>query len=733
MEISYSEIENAIRAIAGASTFEIRCLGTRKGQVDSGYFDSPSEAAAILCGSPHWYKGVYITPNAVDPNLKARSANRLKQWADYTTTDPDITRRKWLLIDIDAKRPAGISSTKAEHEEALKRAGTVASFLSMYGFPQPMLNDSGNGAHLMYSINEENAPEIRDELQTFLHILAALFNDDNCEIDKSVFNAARIWRLPGTWAKKGDSTEDRPHRKSEIIQYADPFNTLSFVRVLRFNAQFADSVKTQPVNQRKTTGEYPDDEKLYKRLNDYAMHNLKLWVPNFFPDAREYKEGFRVASADIGENYEEDLTIHPLPMGIKYFGVADQGDVKEGRRTPVSIISEYSLKTNKLDAARKLSDCLNFPLSEFDALPINNNNSTPMVVGLTGLAELSGGRSNFDFRSIKSISQLQRQEFRPIKWVVKDLLPSGNIMLVARPKMRKTWLALQLAMAVAAGRTFLGHECIKGEVLFLALEDNERRISERIRIMQRFEIEPPDLSAFKYFTGGVSIAANGKQIITDPDEAKRMDAMFPKGEEGVHALEQYIDANPKTSCIIIDTLAHFRGARVSRDVYEEDYRAMMPITRLASKKEILIIPVHHEKKGNAERGIGADFLEDVSGSAGITGGIDGVISIKGRRGVQEETESRKILVSGRDIPHDYEFDVAFDAEQGGWINSAKEDAKVTVLRVLQNYPVLNQQELRHMLPNIGAARLSKALIELKLEGKVDHGRHGYNLKRGHDV
>lgn len=735
MELDYAELERAFTAIAGNSVFEVRCLGSRKGQIDSGYFDSPGEAAAALVGSANWYKGIYVTPNPVLPELKARAHNRLKQWADFTTTDRDISRRHWLLIDIDPRRPSGISSSDEEHEIALKRARNLASFLDLYGFPQPMINDSGNGAHVMYRIDEENSDEVRDEIQTFLHIISDMFTDDKCEIDKTVFNAARIWRVPGTWSKKGDSVTERPHRKSQTLQYADFFKVLSFVSILRFNAQFSTYVNL-PKQAAKTKGEYPQDEQIYKRLNTYALENLSKWVPHFFPDAREYREGYRIASEDIGESYEEELTVHPLPMGIKYFGVADQGDATEGRRTPVQIISEYSLHVDKATAAKALSVQLNFPISEFDVLPVANH-STPVVMSaansLVGIAELTGAKRQFDFGAIKSISDLQRQSFKATTWIVDKLLPAGSLMLAARPKMRKTWLALQLAIAVASGREFLGHKCNKCDVLYLALEDNERRIQNRIRTLQKFELDPPDLSGFKYFTGGISVAGNGQVVVTDQEEFDRMEQFFPRGDEGVQALDQYLTEFPKTKVIIIDTLAHFRGDRLSRDIYESDYKAMMPITRLASKHDILIILVTHEKKGNADRGIGSDFLEDVTGSAGMTGGVDGVISIKGRRGAQDQTEARKILISGRDIPFDYEFDVAFDADQGGWINGSKEDAKETILQTLAKYPVLNKQEIGHMLPNVGIARISKALIELKAEGKVEHSRNGYNLKRGYDI
>lgn len=736
MELDYSELERSLTAIVGGGTFEIRCLGTRKGQIDSGYFDAPAEAAAAVAGSASWYKGIYVTPNPVAPELKARAHNRLKQWADFTTTDKDITARRWLLIDVDAVRPAGISSSDEEHKEALKRANTIASFLSFYGFPQPMVNSSGNGAHIMYTINERNTDEIRDEIQTFLHIMHAMFSDDKCEVDRSVFNAARIWRVPGTWAKKGDSVEDRPHRKSEILQYADPFKALSFTTLIRFNNQFASNVALPKPHGEKHKSEYPADEKIYQRLNRYALENLKDWVPHFFNEAREYQQGYRVPSDSIGESFEEELTIHPLPMGIKYFGVADQDDATEGRRTPVSVIAEYSMHVSKDAAAKALSNHLNFPISEFDVLPISNNSSTHnlnAMNAISGIAELTGAKRQFDFGSVRTVAELQQKEFKPITWVVDKLLPSGSIMLAARPKMRKTWLALQLATAIASGGEFLGHKCFKSDVLFLALEDNERRIQNRIKTMQRFDMQPPDLSGFRYFTGGITITASGQALVTDQNEYDLMEAMFPRGDEGVQALDAYLKEYPNTKCVIIDTLAHFRGDRMSRDIYESDYKAMMPITRLASKHDILIILVTHEKKGNADRGIGGDFLEDVTGSAGMTGGVDGVISIKGARGRQSETESRKILISGRDIPNDYEFDVAFDAEQGGWINGAKEDAKDIILRTLEQYPILNKQDIGIMLPNLGNARISRALIELKAEGKVEQNRNGYNLKRGFDI
>ena len=75
-----------------------------------------------------------------------------------------------------------------------------------------------------------------------------------------------------------------------------------------------------------------------KQLNDAAMANLKAWVPELFPTAGEYHDGFRVTSADLGRDNDEDLSI--VPEGIKDFGVHDLDDPREGKRTPIDIVME---------------------------------------------------------------------------------------------------------------------------------------------------------------------------------------------------------------------------------------------------------------------------------------------------------------------------------------------------------------------------------------------------------
>jgi hypothetical protein len=728
----YAELEYAFSTfVEPGQVFEVRLLHHNKKRIDAGYFNDPVHAATAIAGLQDSYAGIYFTPNPVAPDLAARSYNRISPWATLTTMDNHILRRRWLLIDIDPIRPSGISSTQEELENAFKVGCIVKNMLEFeYGWPLPYQNVSGNGCHLLYEMDEPNTEEARDAIATFLKTLNGRFKALGCEVDTTCFNAARIFRVPGTWARKGDNIPTRPHRKAHMLADAFIRRKLTLAEIVAFNIT---NLKYHPQGAlstvrsgTKSKSEYPDDEKLYRGLNRHALERVKEWVPVYFPSAREYKEGFRVASADLGLDYEEDLTIHPPPLGIKYFGISDQGDATEGRRTPVALVAEFTTGGDKAKAARLLADTLKVPLSEFDIL------SSVGLDGTRDLSTLPGATPTqpvYDFRRVPSMADLQKRTFKEPKWVIPNVLPTGTILLAARPKMRKTFLALQLALAVCGGRKFLDWKCNQGDVLFLGLEDNERRLKARIKLLQTLELNPPDLSGFRYWTGGVDISpTTGREYISNPEEAERAYNAFPRGQAGVDALERFLDMYPSTRLIIIDTYAHFRDQSNNRDVYQRDVDQMMPITRMAAAREVCVLIVHHEKKGQASQE-SADFMEDASGTAGITGSVDGVMSIKGKRGIQQESEERKLLLSGRDVPHDFELDMAFDAERGGWLPAAKQDVRAAILKLLERHPYMTQIEFGSVLPNVSRSRISQVLTTMKFENLIVQGRAGYSLPR----
>lgn len=127
----------------------------------SGYFTDTAALARVVevLDTDPAVHGIYVTLNEVNPALLARRANRIKMHlsrSDATTSDADITRRRWLPIDIDPVRPGGVSSTDIEHERALGKAKEIAAWLTDLGFPEPGRGDSGNGAHLLYRIDLPN-------------------------------------------------------------------------------------------------------------------------------------------------------------------------------------------------------------------------------------------------------------------------------------------------------------------------------------------------------------------------------------------------------------------------------------------------------------------------------------------------------------------------------------------------------------------------------------------------
>jgi hypothetical protein len=218
------EILRALELLAEPEhVIELRLLdvqnqGQRIPTTMSGYFDDFKLLANSALKYGGTAKGVYITLNPVNPALLARASNRVRTVGkhDPLTSDPDIMKRRWLPIDLDPVRPSGISSTDQEHALAVARAFQIRDALGLVGWPDPIIGDSGNGAHLLYRIE---LPASDNELvKRCLKALARRFDDDQVKIDHAVFNPARIWKLYGTVNRKGDSVPERPHRLARILE-----------------------------------------------------------------------------------------------------------------------------------------------------------------------------------------------------------------------------------------------------------------------------------------------------------------------------------------------------------------------------------------------------------------------------------------------------------------------------------------------------------------------------------
>ena len=209
----------AAHGLRDGESFEVRILSRGERGVTIGTF-GPGDVAAcvkalVLHGKRNGWMGCYFTPN---PVARAVTGALAKAKTGDGAKDADVTRRRWLLVDIDAVRPKGVSATEEERGHARRVASLIVGELcDGLGWPRPVVTDSGNGAHVMWLCDLDAASDLP---MRFLKVLMR-FSTAHAAVDPVVGNAARIWRLPGTWSAKGEPTEERPHRMANVLEWGD--------------------------------------------------------------------------------------------------------------------------------------------------------------------------------------------------------------------------------------------------------------------------------------------------------------------------------------------------------------------------------------------------------------------------------------------------------------------------------------------------------------------------------
>ena len=244
----------------------------------------------------------------------------------------------------------------------------------------------------------------------------------------------------------------------------------------------------------------------------------------------------------------------------------------------------------------------------------------------------SGECSNVESLSgIFSAADLQKQEFPPINWVVPGVLPEGLTILAGKPKVGKSWLALDMALAVAGGGSVLGRECEPGPALYLALEDNQRRLQRRL---SRIEPQLSWPSTLEFNT-----------------RLPRLD------QGGLLTISEWGKSRDGAKLVIVDTLAVVRPQGKAPDtMHTSDYSALRGLHQLASNTGLAIMVVHHLRKADAE-----DPFDTVSGSTGLTGAADTTLILTRR-----DSDSGVILYGrGRDL-EEFETGLEFDRHTCRW-------------------------------------------------------------------
>ncbi len=237
--------------------------------------------------------------------------------------------------------------------------------------------------------------------------------------------------------------------------------------------------------------------------------------------------------------------------------------------------------------------------------------------------------------AIFSLQDLLSWEVPPVRWAIPEILPEGLTLLAAKPRLGKSWLALSLALSIAAGGMALGTQPVtQGDVLYLALEENARRLQARARQL---------LASMTGVPSGMECALDWPRL----------------GEGGLASLEEYLQAHPNTRLVVIDTWAKLAPPSGKRRCpqYEGDYEALTHLKLLADTYHVSILAVHHLRKTASSA-----VLDEVTGSIGMTGAVDGTLILKRERGQTEGS----LFVTGRDIEHEQQLALSFDAATAQW-------------------------------------------------------------------
>lgn len=231
-----------------------------------------------------------------------------------------------------------------------------------------------------------------------------------------------------------------------------------------------------------------------------------------------------------------------------------------------------------------------------------------------------------------SAETLGQQDFPPMSWVVPGILPEGLAILAGKPKFGKSFLALDLAIAISKGCKALGSiSCERGDVLYLALEDGKRRIRDRLKLLVPFGDDLPQRLFFE-------------------TAAKRLRGGLER------QIDDWLELHPEARCVIIDTYARVKPEANGRgSAYDDDAASLAPLHELTlSRPGVSIVVIHHTRKLESD-----DAFETISGTHGLTGIADSLL-VLGSHGT-----GAKLVGQGRDM-EGFEKALSRDEFSGGW-------------------------------------------------------------------
>ena len=396
--------------------------------------------------------------------------------------------------------------------------------------------------------------------------------------DKSVHDLPRVMRVPGFFHCKGEPVMVRlvstnPERRYSAGAIVEAFKP--------------DDPIPAPTNDTRATVREPEHNDLgdlctsagsrWDQVKRAAMANLGAWVPVLFPNARAYHDGFRVSSAELGRELEEDLSI--VPTGIKDFGVHDQGDPNAGKRTVIDLVMEHR-KCSNVEAAIWLCERLGID---------------PAELGFKAPSQ-EGQEDEAPPLRVVDLADVLTADISGPEFIVDRLIPRGHATLFGgHGESGKTYIALALGVHVALGVPWAGLATRRGRVLFVSLEDD----GEIMRYRLRRVIEGHMMQAHFH-----NIAAN-LRIIDGHDSGPMVTEFADAGVRRIMPTKVYESVKSeveqfKPDLLIIDNASDaFDGDENNRRQVRQFIKRLVA---LGKEQDTAVILLAHISKGAAQYG-----------------------------------------------------------------------------------------------------------------------------------
>lgn len=561
---------------------EVRVIGD---YTYSGYFKNVDNLIQAI--KPYQNDNIYFTLNEINEDCYGRSqcekiVRSNKQ--TKTTSDTDIKARRYILIDIDPKRATGVSASDEEVAKARIVGNKVYAFLRDQGFTKPVCAFSGNGIHLLYKVNLLNNEENRTLLERFLHTLDMLFSDEFADVDTTVFNAARITKLYGTFSRKGANTEDRPHRISRILSVPDNFEALDRAYIQKVVDLYPkEEVKTWQNNYQGNNA-FNLDEFISKHginiIRKQPFKNGEKLIIDCPFDSNHKGDGaiFRLNNGAIGfKCFHNSCSHHNWESFRNHFepNRFRNNQISYNRRIDSKTTHEYKPQIETDDKGKKFltfTEIKDKDESKIVSIPTGFIGLDEKIIGLNKgeLTLVSGSNASGKSSMIKQLClNAADKGFKIIEY-------SGEL----DPTRSKSWTVQQ-----AAGRQFV--EATKYANYFRVPQNISDKISAWL--------------SDKWKVYNNLYGSNFEQLVADVEETL---------------------SSESCDIFIVDNIMALDLTDISNDKYERQKLAVLRLKELALKYNIHIILVAHPRKS-------VSFLrkDDVSGSADLTNAVENVLLV----------------------------------------------------------------------------------------------------------